>query len=80
MGINNDPLYDVIRPDHPSGWVPPNSFEQRMYQMPNTRAVYNRDKKMVREKILKAYLHTPSWDWVKEFEAMEDSRSAWKFL
>ena len=30
MGVYNDPLYDVINPDRPSRWVPPNDFEQRM--------------------------------------------------
>ena len=35
---------------------------------------------MVRGKILKAYLKTPSWKWITEFEATEDSRDAWQFL
>ena len=30
MGVDNDPLYYVIRPDHPAGWVPTNYFEQKM--------------------------------------------------
>ena len=45
MGVNNKPLYYVISPDQPAGWVPPNSFEQRMYQLTHTRAVYNRETK-----------------------------------
>ena len=47
MGVDNDPLYYVVRPDQMAGWVPPNAFEQIMYQLPHTGAVYNRDKKMV---------------------------------
>ena len=47
MGVDNDPLYYVIRPDHLAGWFPPNAFEQQMYQLPHTGAVYKRDKKMV---------------------------------
>ena len=47
MGFDNDHLYYVISPDQPGGWVPQNFFEQRMYQLPHTEAVYNRDKKMV---------------------------------
>ena len=35
---------------------------------------------MVRGNILKAYLNTPSQEWIKEFEATENSRSAWQFL
>ena len=31
-------------------------------------------------KILKASLNTHSRKWIKEFEATEDSRDAWKFL
>ena len=61
MGVNNDPLYYVISPDQPAGWVPPNDFYQQMYQLPHTGSVYNRYKKMVWGKILKAYLNTPSW-------------------
>ena len=61
MGVDNDPLYYVIIPDQPAGWVPPNAFEQKMYQTPHTRDVYNMDKKMVWGKILKASLNTPSW-------------------
>ena len=80
MRVDNDPLYYVRRPDQPADWVPPNAFEKRMYQLPHTGDVYNRYKKMVWVKILKAYLNTPSWEWIKEFEATEDSRSAWQFL
>ena len=61
MGVDNDPLYYAISPDHPEVWVPPNSLEQRVYQLPHTGAVYNRDKKIVWGKILKSYLNTPSW-------------------
>ena len=64
MGSDNDPLYAVIRLDHPEGWVPPNAFEQRVYQMPHTGYVHNRDKKMILGKIIKAYLNTPSWEWI----------------
>ena len=64
MGVDNDPLYYVIRPDQLAGWVPPNDFEHRMYQLPHTGDVYNTDKKMVWGKILKAYLNTPSWKWI----------------
>ena len=28
--VDNDPLYYVIRPDQPAGWVPPNAFNQQM--------------------------------------------------
>ena len=28
MGVKNNSLYYIIRPDQPEGWVPPNSFEQ----------------------------------------------------
>ena len=65
MGVDNNPLYYVIRPDEPAGWVPPNAFEQRMYQFPHTGSVCNRDKKMVFGDILKASLNTPSWEWIK---------------
>ena len=51
-----------------------------MYQLPHTRAVYNRDKKMVWGNILKAYMNTPSWGWIKEFESTEDYRAEWQFL
>ena len=47
MGVNTDPLYYVISPDQPVGWAPPNSFYQKMYQLPHTGSVYNKDKKMV---------------------------------
>ena len=80
MGVDNDPLYYIIRPDHPAGLVSPNSFKQRMYQLPHTRAVYNRENKMVWGKILKLSINTPSWEWIKEFEATEDSRSEWKLI
>ena len=75
-----DPLYYVIRLDQPVGWVPPNDFEQWIYQLPHTGTVYNIKKKIVWGKILKAYLNNPSWEWIKEFEATEDSRAAWKLL
>ena len=58
MAVDNNPLYYVISMDQPGGWVPPNAFEQRMQQLPQTGDVYNRDKKMVWEKILKASLNT----------------------
>ena len=74
MGVDNNPSYDLIRPDQPADWVPPNAFDQWMYQLPHTGDVYNRDKKMVWGKILKEYLNTPSWEWIKEFEATEYSR------
>ena len=51
-----------------------------MYQLPHTGAVYNRDNKVVWGNILKESLNNPSWEWIKEFEATEDSRSAWKLL
>ena len=60
MGVNKDPLYYVIRSYQPAYWVPPNAFEQRMYQLPHTGDVYNRDKQMVWVKILNTYLNTPS--------------------
>ena len=80
MGVDNNPLYYVISPDQPAVWVLPNAFEQRMYQLPHTGAVYNRDKKIEWGIILKAYMNTPLWGWIKEFEAIEDSKAAWKFL
>ena len=46
-GVDNYPLYDVINPDQLAGWVPPNSFEQRMYQLPHNGSVYNRENKMI---------------------------------
>ena len=51
-----------------------------MYQLPQTGAVYNRYKKMVQVNIIKASLNTYSWEWIKEFEATEDSKSAYQFL
>ena len=51
-----------------------------MYQLTHTGAVHNRDKKMVWGKILKESLNNPSWEWIKEFEATEDPRAAWKLL
>ena len=42
MGVDNDPLYYVIRPNQTTGWVPLNTFEERIYQLPHTGAVYNR--------------------------------------
>ena len=80
MGIDNNPLYYVISPDQLENWVPPNAFDQRMYQLPHTGTVYNRDNQMVWGNILKASLNTPSWEWIKEFEATENYRSEWKFL
>ena len=80
MGVDNDPLYYVIRTDQPSDWVPPNHFEQQMYQLPHNRDMYNRDRKMIWGNILKESLNTPSWECIKEFESTEDSMSAWKFL
>ena len=44
MGVDNDPIYYAIITDQTAGWVPPNSFDQRMYQLPHTGDVYNRDK------------------------------------
>ena len=80
MGVDNNRIYDVIRPDQPSVWVPPNAFEQRMYQLPHTGALNNRDKKMVRGNIFKASMNTPSWECINEFEAKEDYRAACQFL
>ena len=81
MGVNNDPLYYVIRSDHPAGgWVPPTAFVQEAYQLSHTGSVYNRYKKIVWVKILKASLNNPSLEWINYFYAMEDSRSAWQFL
>ena len=42
--------------------------------------MYNKDKKIVWVKIFKTSLNTPSWEYIREFEAKEDSRTAWKFL
>ena len=78
--MDNDPLYYVISTDQPAGWVPPNVFEQKIYQLPHTGAAQNRDKTIVWGKNLKAYLNTTSWEWINEFEATEDSSSAWQFL
>ena len=47
MGVDNDPLYYVISPNQPVGWIPPNSFEQQMYQLTHNGYVYNKDNKMV---------------------------------
>ena len=80
MGLDNDPLYYLIRMNQSEGCFPSNDFEQQMYQLPHTGNVYNREKKMVWGNILKAFLNTPSWKWIKYFEAMEDSRAAWNFL
>ena len=52
-------------PYHPVGWVPLNPFEKHIYQLPHIGDVYNRDKKMVWGKILKAPSNTPSWEWIK---------------
>ena len=60
MGVDNEPPYYVIRTDQPVGWVPQNAIDQRMYQLPHTKYVYNMDKKMVWLKILKYYLNNPS--------------------
>ena len=65
MGVNIDPSYSIIRPYHPVGWVPLNPFEKHIYQLPHIGDVYNRDKKMVWGKILKAPSNTPSWEWIK---------------
>ena len=64
MGVDNYPLCYVIRPDHLVLWVPLDAFEQQMYQLPHTGAMYNRDKKMAWGNILKAFLNTPSWGWI----------------
>ena len=64
MGVDNDPLYYVIRKDHPEWWVPPTAFKQRMYQLPYTCPVYNRDKKMVWGKNIKASLNILSLEWI----------------
>ena len=61
MGVDNDPLYYVVRPDQSLGWVPPNYFEHHMYQLPHTRAVHNKNNKMVWGNIPKLFLNTPSW-------------------
>ena len=42
--------------------------------------MYNKYKKMIWGKILKASLNNPSLEWIKEFEAKEVSKAAWKFL
>ena len=76
VGVDNDHLYCVIRLDHPAGWVPPNAFEKRMYQLPHTGAVYNREKKMLWVNTLKESLNTLSWERIKEFESTGDSRAA----
>ena len=61
MRVDKDPLYYVIRPDQPADWVPPNAFEKRMYQLPHTGDVYNRDNTFFGGEILKSSLNTPSW-------------------
>ena len=60
------------RPDQPVVWVLPNGFEHQTYQLAHTRDVYNRDKKMIWVKILKASLNTPSLEWINRFEATEE--------
>ena len=80
IGVDKNPIYYVISTDQPAVWVPPNVFKQKIYQLPHTGAVQNRDKTIVWGKNLKAYLNTTSWEWINEFEATEDSSSAWKFL
>ena len=61
MAVDHNPLYYVISPDQPVGWVPQNASGHRVYQLPHIGAVYNRHNKMVCGKILKASLNTPSW-------------------
>jgi len=59
-GVNDDPIYYVIHPSRIAGWVINTMFDIRIYQLPYVWAVYQADKKMVWDKILKAAMTTPS--------------------
>lgn len=79
-GVDGEPLYYVIRPDHDDAWEAPNELESRAEQLPLNGVVYERDSALLWAKLVKATNGTVAHEWLKDFEANKDARGAWKCL
>lgn len=74
------PLYRVIREDRPAGWIPPNDTMRLCYELPLTGISYDQDNRQVWRLLQRWIIKDPIYNWLKEFEATEDGRGAWRAL
>lgn len=80
MGVDNEPLFYVIREDHDPGWVAPNDLEARAAQLPHAGATYKKDSDLLWAKMVKSTAGTIAHEWIKDFEQSKDTRAAWQVL
>ena len=74
------PLYRVIRPNQPAGWVAPNPTMQLCYQLSLTGIGYEQDNRQAWQLIQRWTIHDPIYNWIKPYELTEDGRGAWMAL
>lgn len=79
-GADNDPLYYIIRPDKPEGWTASDEWERRVYQLPQSGPIFDKDNEAVWSKLVKCAAGTTAWEWLKEYENTRDACKAWKCL
>ena len=82
-GVDNDPLFRVIRPEKPATWTVADAksdIERLVYELPLTGITFKQDSKIVLGYIQKACLGTNTYEWIRSYIDVEDARGAYHAL
>lgn len=74
------PLFRVIRPVQPPGYVPPNPTIKLCYDLPLSGIGFNIDNQQVFQLIQRWTIRDPIYNWLKEHELTENGRGVWMAL
>ena len=74
------PLFRVIRPDQPPGWVAPNPTIQLCYDLPLEGIGFDIDNQQTFQLIQRWTIKDPIYNWLKVHELTENGRGAWMSL
>ena len=79
-GVGGSPLARCIREDKPAGWTPAqatNPLERLIYELPLNGDEYEVDNSSTWTEIKKVTLGTPTYEWIRQYDATKDGRGAW---
>ena len=79
-GVGGSPLARCIRENKPAGWTPDqatNPLERLIYELPLTGNEYEVDNASAWSEIKKVTLGTPTYEWIRQYDATKNGRGAW---
>ena len=74
------PLFRVIRPTQPAGWLAPNDTIRLCYDLPLTGIGFDQDNRQVWQLVQRWAIKDTIYHWLKPYEVTEDGRGAWMAL